>query len=64
MAIEELRVEAIKKIHKQMEEDFQKEREDAYQAICNDEIDLQRAEELCSVDEPYHYERFEGKTKM
>ena len=29
MAIEELRVEAIKKIHKQMEEEFQKGREDA-----------------------------------
>ena len=47
-----------------MEEEFQKEREDAYQAICNDEIDLQRAEELCSVDEPYHYEGFEEKTKI
>ncbi|MCW3131427.1 MAG: hypothetical protein N2V73_01700 [Candidatus Methanospirare jalkutatii] len=57
-------MEAIKKIHKQMKEEFQKGREDAYQAICNDKIDLQRAEELCSVDEPYHYEEFEGKTKI
>ena len=64
MAIEKLRVEAIKKIHKQMKEEFQKGREDAYQAIYNDEIDLQRAEELCSVDEPYHYEGFEEKTKI
>ena len=56
-------MEAIKKIHKQMKEEFQKGREYAYQAICNGKIDLQRAEELCSV-EPYHYEEFEGKTKI